>query len=186
MFRKAGLEVDEDELDAVAAEALAVVRPRYRAASPDRKLAALLAEAGFDVSPPAPGEVERLVAREALALAALVTDSLTVTEAATRLRVDPSRIRQRLARRTLYGFKAGGRDWRLPAWQFVVGGAVRGLGPVLGALDPALDPVGVTQFMLGPHDDLLVAGEPVSPVAWLTAGRDPAAVAELARWLTAA
>lgn len=186
MFRQAGLEVDEGDLETLAAEALALVRPRYATARPGRRLAALLAGAGFDTAPPVPGEVDRLVAREALALAAVLADSLTVTEAAGRLGVDPSRVRQRLSRRTLYGFKAGARDWRLPAWQFTAGGALRGLEPVLGALDRALDPVGVTQFMVGPSDDLLVAGEPASPVAWLTAGREPDVVAEAARGLTVA
>ncbi len=55
-----------------------------------------------------------------------------MAEAARLLGVDPSRVRQRLGERTLYGVKTA-RGWRLPAFQFDLDQPDR-LVPGIGAL----------------------------------------------------
>ncbi|MGH9056005.1 MAG: DNA-binding protein [Acidimicrobiales bacterium] len=182
-FHRAGLGIAEGELAALAARALADIAPRYQSAPGDRHVQKTLADAGFDMSPPAPGELAHLVAGEVMAYTSVLASSLTVQQAAKRLTVDASRVRQRVAARTLYGIRIG-REWRLPPWQFDGKGVVPGLAPLLAALDPELDPVSVARFANSANEELLIAGEPVSPLRWLAAGRDVEAVVAIASHLT--
>jgi len=111
-----------------------------------------------------------------------------LAEAAARLGVDASRVRHRLAERTLYGIR-GRSGWRLPAFQFADKGIVPGIDRVLPRLPPALDPLGTVNWFLLPHPDLYDPADadeaPVSPLDWLRAGRDPRPVGELAEALGA-
>ncbi len=111
--------------------------------------------------------------------AALIAGGLSVAAVAAMLCVDESRVRQRLAKRTLYGIKSDG-TWRLPAFQFHAGHLIPGLEGVLDALDSSLNPVVVYQWFILPDVDLLIAGEPVSPRDWLLHGEDPGVVVSLA------
>ena len=140
--------------------------------------AAALRRAGL-VGAPGLDQATDSVAELAAAHAALVATSLTVKEAARRLRVDPSRVRQRLHERTLYGFKL--RDeWRLPAFQFGASGSLPGLEIVAPRLSPGLHPVAVQRWFALPCPDLEVDERPVSPSDWLRAGGPPAPVAAIA------
>jgi hypothetical protein len=111
--------------------------------------------------------------------AAIVASSLTTREAAARLGVDESRIRQRLANRTLYGVKSEGQ-WRVPLFQFEGEKLIPGWNVVLPRFDPTLHPVSLYNWFHLPDPDLEIADESVSPRAWLISGGDPEIVARLA------
>ncbi|GAA5170391.1 DNA-binding protein [Amycolatopsis dongchuanensis] len=140
-----------------------------------------LAEAGLDLSPYHEDEPDPR-ARAVAAHAVLAESALTVPAAADRLGVDASRVRHRLAERRLTGWKDQG-GWRLPAWQFTDDGVLPGLDTVLAALPAGQPALVVAAFMTHPQDDLVIAGEPVSPRQWLLAGGDPRPVAALAATL---
>jgi hypothetical protein len=114
--------------------------------------------------------------------AVLVSTALPLAEAARRLGVAPSRLRQRLQERTLLGVRSeDGRAWRIPAFQITHSGELPGLRPVLKAIRPELRPVVVAGFFTTPQPDLEnEAGEAMTPIAWLSTGRDPEAVRRLA------
>jgi hypothetical protein len=95
------------------------------------------------------------------------------------LGVDDSRVRQRLAERTLYGIKLRS-GWRLPLFQFDDGQAVPGIDVVFPCLDPGLHPVAVYQWFTTPAPDLLLDDQPVSPRDWLRAGASTTEVAAFA------
>lgn len=128
------------------------------------------------------GEAKRggAAARTAAEFAGLITNSLTVSEAGQLMAVDPSRVRQRLTNRTLYGVKVG-RAWRIPIFQFGADGQVRGLDQVLVVLPPTLHPVAVQRWLTTPLPDLELEGEQLSPLEWLKSTGDPAPVIEIAR-----
>ncbi len=111
--------------------------------------------------------------------AALVAGGLSVSDVAAMLHVDESRVRQRLAKRTLYGVKLDG-VWHLPTFQFHAGRVIPGLERVLPALDLSLNPIAVSQWFTLPDVDLAIGGELISPHDWLLRGGDPGAVIALA------
>lgn len=182
-FERLGLRVAEREFDALVDEALAAFLHERVPGSPRSALgereAAALEEAGLRLQRSAAGADSPLV-RTAAEYAALVASALTVLQAAERLGVEPSRVRQRLAAHTLYGVRQKA-TWRLPLFQF----AERGTVPNFEAVAPrlfGLHPVAVARWFTTPHEDLVVGEEerPVSPHAWLETGRDPRRVAALA------
>jgi hypothetical protein len=159
-------------------EALQTVRAPVRAersplTEPER---ALLAEGGFDARRPrgAPSSV-----RVAAEYAALLGDALTAGEAARRLGVDESRIRQRLGEGSLYGVKLRG-GWRLPRFQFGRKGIVPGIDVVLMRAPRDLHPIELYTWLSTPDVDLELAGRAVSPLEWLKTGGDPRRAADLA------
>ncbi|MBS0612210.1 MAG: hypothetical protein JSS24_03440 [Proteobacteria bacterium] len=113
---------------------------------------------------------------------ALLETSLTTAQAAKHLKVDVSRVRQRLRERSLYGIEYE-REHRLPRFQFERGRALPGLADVLAALPAGLNPLDVAEWFLSPHPDLEAPGhdEGMSPRQWLLAGRSIAAVTALAK-----
>jgi hypothetical protein len=183
------IEVDPHELARAVDDALAAaggVPPYPKPAEtlgPDEL--ELLAEGGFELEAPDLG-LRDPVLRGALEYAALRATALTTKEAAARLEVNDSRIRQRLAERALYGLKVDD-EWRLPIFQFEEeGGLVPGIDRVLPHLDESLSAIAVFHWLTTPNPDLVSAetqGEPVSPIAWLRLGLDPQEVAELAAQL---
>ena len=118
--------------------------------------------------------------------AALVSTSLTTKKAAQRLGVPESRIRQMVARRTLYGVLLNNRR-RIPVFQFAQGGGlVPNIAKVNAALPEDLHPVEVQAWYTQPHADLFVGDDLdacVSPLDWLRSGGDVQRVVQLARWL---
>jgi hypothetical protein len=182
LLTRAGIGLSPAAFEALV-EALLEQLGEERAASlPTDRLpaaeAAALHRAGL-VEGPRPTELPDPVAELAVAHAALVGSSLTVNQAAQQLGVDPSRVRQRLQDRTLYGFKQRG-EWRLPAFQFEAQGLLPGLDLVLPRLDPNLHPVVVLRWLTLPCPDLEIGEQPVSPRDWLRTGGSPSLVAALA------
>jgi len=113
---------------------------------------------------------------------ALLDTSLTTTQAAKYLKVDPSRIRQRLRERSLYGIEYDGEK-RLPRFQFERRKVVPGLSDVLVELPARLSPLDVAEWFLSPNPDLELEdrSEPISPREWLLSGRSVESVVALAR-----
>ena len=146
--------------------------------------AALLERGGFALDRLEFG-LEDPIARTAFEYAVLRATALTTHEAAKRLGVNDSRVRQRLAQRALYGIKVGD-EWRLPAFQFARRGLVPGIDRVLLRLPENLTPVAVHRWFQTPNPDLEAkegkAGA-LNPLQWLACGNDPEVVAELAAGL---
>jgi hypothetical protein len=112
---------------------------------------------------------------------ALLETSWTTSEAAELLRVDVSRIRQRLRERSLYGIDYDG-ERRLPRFQFERGQVLPGLREVLAALPEALNALDVAEWFLSTNPDLVPGGHSaVSPRDWLLRGESVDAVVVLAR-----
>lgn len=145
----------------------------------------LLARGGFDVDGPDLGLRDPLL-RGALEYAAMRATALTTKEAAARLNVNDSRIRQRLAERELYGIKAED-GWRLPAFQFeATGKLVPHIDRIVPHLPENLSAIAVLHWFTSSNPDLASAetrDEPVSPLDWLRLGLDPEPVVELASQL---
>jgi hypothetical protein len=111
---------------------------------------------------------------------ALLDTSFTTSEAATYLKVDVSRIRQRLRERSLMGIDYDG-ERRLPRFQFERQQVLPGLREVIAALPEALNPLDVAQWFLAANPDLDGRGEIWSPREWLLRGHAVDAVVALAR-----
>jgi hypothetical protein len=118
---------------------------------------------------------------------ALLEESLSASEAAKLLRVDVSRVRQRLRERSLFGLEYDG-SWRLPRFQFERRLVIPGLAQVLKALPSDLFPLDVVDWFLLPEPELPLESDaaPLSPREWLLSGRPSHAVVRLARDLTRA
>jgi hypothetical protein len=113
---------------------------------------------------------------------AMLDTSLTTLQAAKHLEVDPSRIRQRLRERSLYGIEYDGEK-RLPLFQFERRKVIPGLAAILAELPKQLSPLDVAEWFLSPNPDLEIESraEPVSPRKWLLSGRPVERVVALAR-----
>ncbi len=93
----------------------------------------------------------------------LRTGSLSVEEAAHRLGVNTSRIRQRLADRSLYGIKDG-NTWLLPAFQFCADGMVPGVDVVVRRLPPDIGALAVARWFSNPNPDLSTRDDDERPL----------------------
>jgi hypothetical protein len=113
---------------------------------------------------------------------ALLETSLTTAEAARYLKVDVSRIRQRLRERSLFGIDYDG-ERRLPRFQFERKQVLPGLRDVISALPEALNPLDVAEWFLSPNPDLELEkfDAPLSPREWLLKGESVDAVVMLAK-----
>lgn len=119
----------------------------------------------------------------AIAWVKLRESSLTPKEAAKLLGVSPTRVRQRLGERSLYGFTVGS-TWHLPRFQFdPSGGEVPGLAQIVPRLPADAHPLAVVGFFTHVDPDLSFDGEAMSPREWLAGGGDVGKVAELATTL---
>lgn len=112
----------------------------------------------------------------------ILESTRTVDAVARLLGVNGSRIRQRLADRSIYGIKQGNK-WRIPGWQFDDNGILPGIADVNRAVDHNVDIVALHGFLHTPNVDLEFGGEPISPLAWLRAGHDPEPVEQIASTL---
>jgi hypothetical protein len=112
---------------------------------------------------------------------ALLETSLTTADAARYLKVDVSRVRQRLRERSLYGIEYDG-ERRLPRFQFERKQVLPGLREVISALPEGLNPLDVAEWFLSPNPDLELEKQdaPGSPRDWLLKGGNVAAVVKLA------
>lgn len=125
-----------------------------------------------------------LLAESAVKYAALLETSIDTREAAARLECPESRVRQMIARRTLYSVLHGGRRY-LFAYQFGVnGGLVPNIGRINAALDPELHPLEVHGWFTEPNPDLFLGDDidrTVSPIQWLESGGGVAPLLRLAK-----
>jgi hypothetical protein len=169
----------------IAVERLTTTPPTENLPQLTANEAALLDEAGLsEKQPEGLGALER----SRIEFEILLRESVTLTDAAKLLGVSTGRLRQRLQQRSLYGMKERAA-WRLPRFQFdphKKGTLVRGIDKVLPHISPSAHPLAVEKWFSMPHPDLVIAimGDDetrVTPLAWLSAGKPPEEVAELAR-----
>jgi hypothetical protein len=113
---------------------------------------------------------------------ALLETSYSTSQAAQYLKVDASRIRQRLRENSLFGIDYDGEK-RLPRFQFERAQVIPGLREVLAALPDGLNPLDVAEWFLSPNPDLEIntQAEPSSPREWLLKGHSVQAVVKLAQ-----
>lgn len=141
---------------------------------------AALAKGG--VEPVSEEDLRVVDAQIASAYQQLRTGSLRVEEAARRVGVNTSRIRQRLAERSLYGLKDRS-TWLLPAFQFCSDGLVPGVDVVVKRLPLDIGALAVARWFSSPNPDLTTRDDderPLTPLQWLRGGNPPEAAAELA------
>ena len=183
LIRGLGLRIEPREFVEILTEELAGLRAAPRDADSRRALTSLedarLRSAGFRLDPLTREDPDP-IARTAASFAALIAASLTAAEAAQRLRVDPSRIRQLLGAGAIYGIKVRG-TWHLPRFQFRGRRLVPGIDAVTRRLPRDLHPVEVSSWFGSPNQDLEVDGSARSPLEWLTSGGDPERAAALAQ-----
>lgn len=182
-----GITVAPEALDELVKEAVSrlqktLYRPDPRADLPASE-AEILRKGGFVLEPTDLG-IEDPLAQTVAEYAALLKSSLSTTDAARRLGVDPSRIRQRLTSSppSLYGIRFGS-GWVLPELQFDGNELVPGIGEVVARLDPELHPVSVFRWFTTPNPDLVaenLGGRTLSPREWLRSGLPVQAVVDLA------
>jgi excisionase family DNA binding protein len=187
LLTRHGIRVSEEEI--ARAMEVVLVESGFQRPYPDprraleRDEAERLERGGFGLDRLAFG-LEDPIARTAFEYAVLRATALTTSEAAERLGVDESRVRQRLRNRALYGLKTG-VEWRLPAFQFARAGLVPGIDRVFPRLPKSLSPVAVRRWFHTPSLDLEETeeqGRALTPLQWLLAGNDPDVVAQLGRW----
>lgn len=186
LLRTRGIEVAPADLDPMVKEAVTrlrriLYRPDSRADLTQAEASAL--ERGGFVLADQPGAADPL-AETVAEYAALLKSSLSTADAARRLSVDASRVRQRLTSvpPTLYGIRIGA-SWYIPEFQFDDNGLVPGFGEVVASLDSELHPVAVFRWFTTPNPDLSVekqAGHDLSPRDWLRLGFPVSPVIELA------
>lgn len=179
---RVGLQLEPAAFDQLVADAVRAMPAAEASDSARHDLTAaeagVLEAGGFDLRPQQPDEsADDPLARGAAEYAAILATALTPPQVGQRLGLDGSRVRHRLAERTLYGLKTPA-GWRLPLFQFdpFTGGVLPGLAAVLMRLDPAMHPVAIQRWFLRPDPDLEVEGRSVSPRDWLLHGGDPTAV----------
>lgn len=126
------------------------------------------------------------IAETVVQFAALIESSLTIKAAAKRMGKPESHVRQMIARRTLYSILLDNRRY-IPIFQFKRrGGLVANITKVNAALRPDLHPVEVYEWYTEPDPDLYLSDDidqTVSPIAWLSSGRDYKALVTLAKRL---
>jgi hypothetical protein len=135
---------------------------------------------------PLSSESSNALARTTAEYAVLRDTSITASEASRKLGVDPSRVRQLLAARKIYGLLIRGA-WKIPIFQFDDAHLLPGLEEVMPALPKDLHPIGIYHWFTTPNPDLVSedSERELSPREWLLTGRSPRVVAELATDLDA-
>jgi hypothetical protein len=188
---RVGAHISPDNLERLLLKTLAEMAPDALASDPRTELtvseSAALVDGGFSFDPIENNGTSDPIARAAATYTALLATSLSVAEAAALLGVQSSRIRQRLAARTLYGIKEPG-GWRVPRFQFDGPTLLPGIARVLPRLIPGIHPVAVYNWFTTPNSDLVVDENEdiqVSPREWLRSGRSPQPVSDLASALGA-
>ena len=179
-----GLDVEPGNLPPMLEEALAEMRrtlfPPDPAADLPAAETAALRRGGLEMTP----AHAWALARTASEYAALLETSLAAGDAARKLGLDPSRIRQLLAARRIYGLQVKGA-WRIPLFQFDGDRLLPGLEDVVPLLAEDLHPVAVYRWFTTPNPDLSPHpfDSALSPREWLLAGYPAILVAELAAHL---
>jgi hypothetical protein len=179
-----GLQIAPEDLSPLFEEALQDMRRTLFPTNPATDLTApevaALKRGGFELAPLSSTSSDAL-ARTVTEYAVLRDTSLTAAETAQKLGVDPSRVRQLLAARKIYGLQVKGA-WKIPLFQFVDDRLLPGLEEVVPALPKDLHPIGVYHWFTTPNPDLAPEElkRALSPREWLLTGHSPTIVAELA------
>ncbi len=178
-----GITIEPQGLSSLLEEALGDMRrtlfPSDPAADLPAEETAALRRGGFALLP-GKRENANALARTAADYAALLATSLTVNQAAQTLGLDPSRIRQLLAARKIYGLQIKG-VWSIPMFQFDGPRLLPGLEEVVPSLPRDLHPVAVYRWFTMPNPDLFPENvdRELSPREWLLAGYAPRVIAQL-------
>jgi hypothetical protein len=141
---------------------------------------AALESVGLSTAPFKGGAAEDPLQRSIADYMALLDTSHTTSQAAKYLKVDVSRIRQRLREGSLLGIEYDG-ERRLPRFQFERRQVLPGLRETLSVLPGGLNPLDVAQWFLAPNVDLEADGRTWSPREWLLRGKSVEKVVALAR-----
>jgi hypothetical protein len=143
--------------------------------------AQVLESAGLSLKPWGEGAQSDPLMRSIADYMALLETSYTTSEAATYLKVDASRIRQRLREHSLFGIDYDGEK-RLPRFQFERKQVVPGIREVIAVLPAEMNPLDVAEWFLSPNPDLEVGeDDTLSPREWLLKGLPVRAVVALAQ-----
>ncbi len=170
--------LDEDELAAAVADAIADLPARGAAALTEDEMR-VLARAGLEFGNEAV-TAGRRAHRDALAEQVALLAGSDTAAVARALGVSESRVRHQAAAGTLLAVRVG-RGLRFPAFQFdAQGRPLPGLPAVLAATPPSWPPAQLAAFMTTPQPELAMRDDrPQTPATWLAAGGDPAAVTAL-------
>jgi len=173
-------------------EALLENRPLRAVSSPpvqpdaalSRGELAALDAVGLSTQPWPPGKADDPLSQSIVDYMALIETSLTAADAARLLRVDVSRVRQRLRERSLFGVEYEG-EWRLPRFQFERNHVLPGFAEVVTSLPAETNALETAEWFLSPNPDLEIEAreQPLSPRDWLLRGMPPERIARLARQL---
>jgi len=179
---KSGIDMDAARFVDLLREALGSVGHRRRDGDPAGRLTVSdleeLRAGGLEASADLVA-YDEVRARTAAQTAALLATSLSTAQAAKRLGVDSSRVRQMLGDRSLLGMKDGSA-WRILEIQFEGRGLVPNVRKVARAIPEGLPLLGVVNWLTTPEPDLEFDGQPLSPLQWLSAGGDAESVSALA------
>ena len=137
---------------------------------------------GLSVTPRTRGTKQDPLKQSITDYMALLETSYSTSQAAHYLKVDASRVRQRLRENSLFGIDYDGEK-RLPRFQFERAQVIPGLREVLAALPEGLNPLDVAEWFLSPNPDLEIDSQeqPLSPREWLLKGHPAEAVVTLAQ-----
>ena len=127
------------------------------------------------------------LASTAAEYAAIIDTSLTTGQAAMRLKAPENRVRQMIARRTLYSILLDSRRY-IPVFQFMQedGGLIPNITKVNAALPDDLHPIDVYDWYTQVDPDLFIGNDVdacLSPLAWLRSGGNIKPVVRLVRRL---
>lgn len=134
---------------------------------------------GLSTAPFEGGHAKDPLTRSIADYMALLETSYSTSQAARYLKVDASRVRQRLREHSLFGIDYDGEK-RLPRFQFERKQVLPGLREVIAALPADLNPLDVAEWFLSPNPDLEIGDEVLSPREWLMKGESVEAVVKLA------
>lgn len=156
----------------------------HPAATLSRSELAALEEVGLVPQPWRKSHLADPLAQSIVSYMALIETSFSTAKVAEMLKVDVSRVRQRLRERSLFGFEHEG-EWRLPRFQFEGNKTLPSLAEVLKVLAADLNPLDVTEWFMTPNPDLEdeKSGTVMSPRDWLLSGREVESVIQVARHL---
>lgn len=181
-LERTGIRLSADEFQDVVLEALRLLPTTVMSDDPARELTEAERDAlvrGGGVLGELPPGTPDPRARSAAKYATLLASSYSVGEVAEMLGVDPSRVRQRLKERSIYGIKTSA-GWRIPRFQFDGCRMIPGVEKVIAAMPSDEHPLGFFNWFTLPDPDFWIDDVSVSPAEWLRHGGDPARVVELA------
>lgn len=139
-------------------------------------------EAGGFPKPPKRLSLGDNIAIVAGEVGVLIASALTQAQAAERLGVDQSRVRQRIGQGTLYAITGENNVKVLPRFQFTDQGVLPGVEKILPVINKEAHPIAVQRFFLTAQADLYSEelNTVLSPRDWLITGHSPEPVIRMA------